>query len=189
MHNYNHMSYFNIKVKSDHDPFVLARLTNARRSKNYFIPELSPSERRMIVQRPSMIRHPCKQEDTMQSIKNIIERSLANAKSNRKTMHNLAAIQLKEEAKETIKIDVNKMNGNKLKYSALTKLENTKTTKIRKIRPKSPVDYEKSLIVFKYNAKKNNLDELCQKIMKRKRLSCDSDEDKMDHLLETYFEY
>ena len=185
------MSHSNIQGGSNSifEVFSPSKPSNSRKIyRDSFLPDLSPSEQRMIVQKPSLHRNFQKAEMDMQAFKTIIEKTLKEAKSKRKVIKNSSKNYFLENSKEIIKLSNNKTNNDqRSKYSAINKFITIKSPKrFREIRPKSPISYEQSMVISKYNSKNKILNSYYPYVPTKKN-SYNSDEDKMDSNLDMYY--
>jgi hypothetical protein len=177
------MSYLTARETEDSEIFSVVKPHYlSKLQKSYYLPNISPSEQRIKIQRPLFVKNPKRPGPDLQTVKGIIEKTLETAKKYRKSINTHL-----QESKDNIKPSKSKFfDDNKVKSSFTTKLIAIKPIRFRKILPKSPIDFDKSIIVYKYHSRNKFIPESVPQSLNRK-LSSDSDKDKMDSNLDMYY--
>lgn len=183
------MSYFTIKGAVDTEVDILSPSKTSkmpRLFRDLFQNNMSPSDHRLFSQRHSLGKYLIKPEADLEAFKNIIEKSLKVVKKNREKIQDMSKKALKEKSKVKISFTRSRENDLKPKNNFLSTSIRIKPLKFRKILPRSPLDIDKSLKVVNYKSK-NFLKLDYMHPLTTRRMSSDTDEDKMECNLDMYY--
>ncbi|OMJ74756.1 hypothetical protein SteCoe_26234 [Stentor coeruleus] len=178
------MSYLTFKSAIDTKISMLSPVKTPKMPRIFretFQNNISPSEHRLLVQRPSLLKHTVKPKEDLEVFKKIIEKSLNAAKTTRLNMQEVPKSQSRDASPQV---------KDKVKYK--NKDHNTTGTFIKNRELKSKKVFKKSftkentfLKVTKCKSKvflKQNYN----KLLTTTKISDETDEDKLDYNLDMY---
>ena len=178
------MNCFPIRKDNNSDILSPGKQNKLRkRYKDYLLPNITPSEQRILIQRSGVIKNLQKPKPDLQDFKKIIEETLRKAKNNRNDLKNISKKYLSEDIKE-IKNKGKIEDDGKPKASVIGRFIRILP---RNIKTKSPGLYKKSTkpnIFFIRNQCPKIMDHYSFEYKERKH---ESDEDKMDTNLDLYY--
>ena len=107
--------------------------------KNYILPNISPRENRLFIQKPSLIRKLPKLKPDLTSFQDVIERSLSTVRANRSKINDISKDnQIKEKNKhslniKTINLDEKIIDEKNTKFTIFRRFMSNKPLKNKKI--------------------------------------------------------
>ena len=181
------MSFANVNELSNHEFGVLCpSILNTQRKmqKTKILPNMSPKEHRLFVQKPSLNKNYSKPKETLSIFKEIIERSLGKARESTPSVPSQRK-HLKKRIKYCLNLKKIDNNEKQARFTLFRRFMANKPIKNKCQRSKSPVLSEQSLVVTRYNSKmKLMINRKIENSNITRRLTADSesDEDRMDKL-------
>lgn len=159
--------------------------------KDIVLPDISPSEQRLYIQKPSLIRNFHRPKANLQSFRDLIERSVLNLNGNilESKEPEPQRLSRKKYTLNLKKITI-KRHDNSRKFSPFSRFMSTKPLKPRPHRTRSPIFGEQSLMINKYIPNIHLYTSRNRDLSNgKRRYSSDSDEDRIDSKLQmNYFE-
>lgn len=155
--------------------------------KDLLLPDISPREHRLFIQKPSLVRIFPKPRLNMQSYKEIIERSLPHYQNSNPDIENKLTIKSPQTQKPILSLRTIKTDQTQFRISTFRRFLSTKPLKSKP--KKNRLDLRKnSLIESKISANYQIVTSRIREISPRKiHYGSDSDEDKIDSLIEMHY--
>ena len=146
------MSTARFKELINHDIRILLPKSSQnlkKLGKDHMLPDISPREHRLFIQKPSLARNSHRPKDDMQVVKDAIEKTLSRARAHQYELQDMT----KDISGKRIKYDLGKKKSKKnvemqRKITTFKRFISSKPIKSRETRRKSPIFHEETLMIL-----------------------------------------